>query len=67
MGTQNALFLIPDLEEQEKKVCLSVVVPTYNESENIRNLIRIGISSDTLVLFSVQYDLYDHVSDTLIF
>jgi len=39
MSVQIKPFLISDLGEQENSVCLSVVVPTFNESENIRGLI----------------------------
>src|SRR3989338_6379342 len=45
MGAQNNSFIIHDLEGPLTGVYLSVIVPTYNESENIRWLLEALIAT----------------------
>lgn len=39
MNAQNVSFIVRDLEQKAKNVRLSVIVPTYNESENIKDVV----------------------------
>lgn len=44
-------FIIDDMKESETGVCLSVVVPTYNESENIKKLLALLVAALDTKLF----------------